>query len=82
MSALLIGRRSEEIKNILTGFVRKSDTDYGVFQCISQRHTRWRKIPTSVNIMDIECLPMLAGAIDGYYKVERVYFSARMVRCV
>ena len=26
--------------------------------------------------MDIEYfLPMLAGAIDGYYKVEKVYFS-------
>ena len=34
------------------------------------------KIPISVNMMDIEYfLPMVAGSIDGYYKVEKVYFS-------
>lgn len=65
-----------EFKNILTGFVRKSDTDYGVFSVHQSKTYTMEKIPTSVNIMDIEYfLPMLAGAIDGYYKVEKVYFS-------
>ena len=65
-----------EIKNILTGFVRKSDTDYDIFSMHQSKTYTMEKIPTSVNIMDIEYfLPMLAGAIDGYYKVEKVYFS-------
>lgn len=64
------------IKNILTGFVRKSDTDYDSFLNHQSRTYMMEKIPTSINIMDIEYfLPMLAGAIDGYYKVEKVYFS-------
>ena len=65
-----------ELKNILTGFVRKSDTNYGVFSVHQSKTYTMEKIPTSVNIMDIEYfLPMLAGSIDGYYKVEKVYFS-------
>lgn len=65
-----------ELKNILTGFVRKSDTNYGVFSVHQSKTYTMEKIPTSVNIMDIEYfLPMLAGTIDGYYKVEKVYFS-------
>ena len=33
------------------------------------------KIPTIINLMNIEYfLPMIAGNIDGYYKVEKVYF--------
>ena len=36
------------------------------------------KIPTSINVMDIEYfLPMVGGRIDGYYKVEKVYFSSK-----
>ena len=34
-----------------------------------------QKIP-SVNLMEIEYfLPMVGGCIDGYYKVEKLYFS-------
>ena len=36
------------------------------------------KIPTSINVMDIKYfLPMVGGNIDGYYKVEKVYFGSR-----
>lgn len=68
--------KKTEIKNILTGFVRKSDTDYSSFSTHTSKTYTMEKIPTSINIMDIEFfLPMLAGTIDGYYKVEKVYFS-------
>ena len=65
-----------EINNILTGFVRKADTDYGIFSVHQSKTYTMEKIPTSVNIMDIEYfLPMVAGSIDGYYKVDKVSFS-------
>lgn len=50
-----------EIKNILTGFVRKSDTDYDIFSMHQSKTYTMEKIPTSVNIMDIEyfCLRCL-----------------------
>lgn len=36
------------------------------------------RIPTSINMMDIEYfLPMVGGSIDGYYKVEKVYFGSQ-----
>lgn len=36
------------------------------------------RIPTSINMMDIEYfLPMVGGCIDGYYKVEKVYLGTK-----
>ena len=61
-------------KNILTGFVRKTDDDFETFVNHQAIFHTMEKIP-SVNLMNIEYfLPMVAGYIDGYYKVEKVYF--------
>ena len=33
--------------------------------------------PKNINFMDVQYfLPMVGGKIDGYYKVEKVYFGA------
>lgn len=65
-----------ENKNILTGLVRKQDADYSTFFAHQSKMYIMEKIPTSINIMKIEFfLPMLNGSIDGYYKVDKVYFS-------
>lgn len=67
-----------EPKNILTGLVRKTDADHADFRDHISRSYTMEKIPTSINVMDIGYfLPMVAGKIDGYYKVEKVYFSTR-----
>ena len=68
----------QEIKDVLTGLVRKTDADYqAFFDHIAKTYTM-EKIPTSVNVMDIRYfLPMVGGDIDGYYKVEKVYFSTK-----
>lgn len=67
-----------EPKNILTGLVRKTDADYEDFNNhISSSYTM-EKIPSSINVMDIGYfLPMVGGKIDGYYKVEKVYFGTK-----
>ena len=64
-----------EIKNVLTGVVRKTDKDYQTF--IEHQATIYimQKI-SSVNLMGIEYfLPMVGGCIDGYYKVEKLNFA-------
>ena len=67
-----------EVKNVLTGLVRTSDKDYDAFlNHVSQTYIM-EKIPTSINIMDVEYfLPMVGGDIDGYYKVEKLYFGTK-----
>ncbi len=68
----------QEIKNILTGLVRVSDSDFDTFSHHSSKTYAMEKIPTSINVMDIEYfLPMVGGDIDGYYKVEKVYFGTK-----
>lgn len=68
----------QEIKNILTGLVRRTDTDYLDFDSHSAKTYTMEKIPTSINVMDIRYfLPMVAGDIDGYYKVEKVYLGTK-----
>ena len=72
----LVQQPKQEIKNILTGLVRKIDADYPNFDSHSAKIYTMEKIPTSINVMDIEYfLPMVGGDIDGYYKVEKVYFG-------
>ncbi len=67
-----------ELKDILTGLVRKTDTDYSDFYNHTAKAYTMEKIPTSINVMDIKYfLPMVGGNIDGYYKVEKVYFGSR-----
>ena len=67
-----------ELKDILTGLVRETDTDYSDFYNHTAKAYTMEKIPTSINVMDIKYfLPMVGGNIDGYYKVEKVYFGSR-----
>lgn len=68
----------KEIRNILTGLVRTSDGDYEIFSNHASKTYTMERIPTSINVMNIEYfLPMVGGYIDGYYKVEKVYFGTR-----
>lgn len=68
----------QEIRNILTGLVRKKDTDFLNFYNHTAKTYTMERIPTSINMMDIEYfLPMVGGSIDGYYKVEKVYFGSQ-----
>ncbi|MBR1947185.1 MAG: hypothetical protein IKA35_03775 [Bacteroidaceae bacterium] len=65
-----------EVKNILTGLVRTTDKDFTMFADHASKGYTMESILKYINFMDIEYfLPMLAGAFDGYYKVEKVYFS-------
>lgn len=67
-----------KVKDILTGLVRKTDYDYANFYNHTARTYTMEKIPTSINVMDIRYfLPMVGGDIDGYYKVEKVYFGSK-----
>ena len=63
------------IRNVLTGVVRKADKDFSIFFEHQAGMYTMQKIP-SINLMDVEYfLPMVGGRIDGYYKVEKLYFS-------
>lgn len=63
------------IRNVLTGVVRKTDKDFSIFFEHQASIYTMQKIP-SVNLMEIEYfLPMVGGCIDGYYNVEKLYFS-------
>lgn len=63
------------IRNVLTGVVRKADKDYSIFIEHQAGIYTMQKIP-SVNIMDVEYfLPIVGGCIDGFYKVEKLYFA-------
>lgn len=67
-----------EVKNVLTGYVRKEDHDYANFFNHTSKKYAMERIPQSINFMDIEYfLPMVSGDIDGYYKVEKVYFGTK-----
>lgn len=68
----------QEIKNILTGLVRNSDNEFDAFSNHKSKTYTMERIPNSINMMDIEYfLPMVGGAIDGYYKVEKAYFGIK-----
>lgn len=67
-----------ELRNILTGLVRKTDADYIDFYNHTAKTYTMEKIPNAINIMDIRYfLPMVGGDINGYYKVEKVYFGSK-----
>jgi len=62
-------------KNILTGLVRRTDGNYKKFMDHLATSYVMEKIP-NINMMNIRYfLPMVAGAIDGYYEVERIGFT-------
>ena len=68
----------QEIRNILTGLVRKTDANYSDYDNHTAKTYTMEKIPTSINVMDIRYfLPMVGGEIDGYYKVEKVYLGSQ-----
>ena len=63
------------IRNVLTGVVRKADKDFSIFFEHQAGMYTMQKIP-SINLMDVEYfLPTVSGCIDGYYKVEKLYFA-------
>ena len=67
-----------ELKDILTGSVRKTDTDYADFYNHTAKTYTIESMPPSLNVMDIRYfLPIVGRNIDGYYKVEKVYFSSK-----
>ena len=67
----LIKEKPEE-KNILTGFVRRTDGYYKKYMDHNATSYIMEKIP-NINLMNIRYfLPMVAGSIDGYYEVDRV----------
>jgi hypothetical protein len=64
-----------EEKNILTGLVRRTDSNYKIFMDHDAKSYVMEKIP-KINLMDIRYfLPMVGGSIDGYYEVERIGFT-------
>jgi len=66
---------SSSTTNVLTGVVHKADKDYSIFFKHHASIYTMQKIP-SVNLMDVEYfLPMVDGCINGYYKVEKLYFA-------
>ncbi len=70
-----------EKKNILTGLIRKTDVDYADFYKHTAKTYTMERLPTAINVMDIRYfLPMVGGDIDGYYKVEKVYFGTKLGR--
>jgi len=67
----------QEVKNIFTGLVRGKDKDFATFYNHVSRVYAVEVPPKYINFMDVQYfLPMVEGKIDGYYKVEKVYFGA------
>ena len=67
----------QEVKNILTGLVRGTDKEFAVFFNHIPRTYTIEVPPKYINFMDVQYfLPMVDGKIDGYYKVDKVYFGA------
>jgi hypothetical protein len=62
-------------KNILTGLVRRTASDFKKFMDHEAKSYVMEKIP-NINMMNIRYfLPMVAGSVDGYYEVERIGFT-------
>jgi len=63
-------------KSVLTGLVRKSDADYNDFVSHKAVSYVMERIPINIDLSAIRYfLPMVGGAIDGYYKVDKVSFG-------
>lgn len=66
----------KDSKNVLTGLVRKKDEYFEKFTCHRAISYTMERIP-AINLKDIQFfLPMVGGAIDGYYKVDKVYIGS------
>ena len=66
----------KDSKNVLTGLVRKKDEYFENFTCHRAISYTMERIP-AINLKDIQFfLPMVGGAIDGYYKVDKVYIGS------
>ena len=62
-------------KNILTGLVRKVDSNNKLFMEHKATSYVMERIPSGINIMDVRYfLPMVNGNIDGYYEVDKLTF--------
>jgi len=62
-------------KNILTGLVRRTASDFKIFMDHEAKSYVMERIP-NINLMNIRYfLPMVAGGIDGYYEVQRIGFT-------
>ena len=73
-----LDRQSKEKKNILTDQVRTTDSDFEMFAKHTSKTYTMETIPTTINIMDIEYfLPIVDECIDGYYKVDKVFFDMK-----
>lgn len=65
-------QQSLNSKRFFTASVRKSDADYNVFREHKAKQYVLEKQP-AVNILNaVYLLPMVAGEIDGYYKITRL----------
>ena len=66
-----------EVKNVFTGLVRITDKDFATFYNHASKVYAVEVPPKYINFMDVQYfLPMVDGKIDGYYKVDKVYFGA------
>lgn len=65
------------VKNVLTGLVRKTDSDFQKFANHEGKLYVMERIP-SVNLLEVKYfLPMVTGRIDGYYEVEKLRVAVR-----
>lgn len=69
-------KEKPEERNILTGLVRKVDSNNKLYMEHNATTYIMERIPSNVNIMDVRYfLPMVNGNIDGYYEVEKLTFT-------
>jgi hypothetical protein len=65
-------------QNVLTGLIRASEKEFPSFYAHQATSCIIERIPTNVNLIGVKYyLPMVRGAIDGYYDVERLNFGTR-----
>lgn len=68
-------KEKPEDKNVLTGLVRRTASDYKKFMDHEAKSYVMERIP-NVNLMNVKYfLPMVAGSIDGYYEVKKMNFT-------
>lgn len=67
-------------KNVLTGLVRKSDSDFKQFAEHKGKKYVMEVVP-KVNLLNVKyLLPMINGSIDGYYEIENLRFVDNKLR--
>jgi len=68
-------KQKPALKNILTGLVRRTASDFTKFMGHEAKSYVMEKIP-NIDLLSIRYfLPMVAGSIDGYYEVDRIGFT-------